>query len=108
MYYNEGVHLNHSRSQAGTEVSAVRSGRVYAGEGAASWVTSVCLALDIISQLVSVNNSKQTSGLCTDFYSGLRRFLLTVHPNSWSNKKKLCLVKNPINLHQYICSGQKM
>lgn len=38
MYYNEGVHLNQTKTPAGTEVTAVWSGCVYVGEGVATLV----------------------------------------------------------------------
>lgn len=58
MCYNEAAHVNQSETPAGTEVTALRSARVYTGQGVAAVQQKVSRSWDIISQLASADFSK--------------------------------------------------
>lgn len=49
MCYNEPVHVNQSETPEGTEVTELRSARVYTGQGVAAVQQKVCLGPETLS-----------------------------------------------------------
>lgn len=65
MCYNEAAHVNQSETPAGTEVTALRSARVYTGQGVAAVQQKMRLGPETLSHSwLRPTFRKQTNGFC--------------------------------------------